>query len=175
MSDVAAEVQTLRAQVLELRGSLDAERLARMHVEGRLDDLLERFENFVREVDAQAVLRVGQMEIGDSRAATGLSGSAPHTAPAGASGAGDAMAELAAAHAQYLREEAEMEATPAPNTQRAPAVGDVSAGDEKYWARYRLGSWQGEIRDEGEQEEDATPRRKVPLAATEDEYWNQHL
>mmetsp|Transcript_15120 Transcript_15120/g.38222 ORF Transcript_15120/g.38222 Transcript_15120/m.38222 type:complete len:87 (-) Transcript_15120:305-565(-) len=46
----------------------------------------------------------------------------------------------------------------------------------QYWARYRQGSWQGEIRDEGAagvaaDEDERLEARKVKANATEDEYW----
>lgn len=168
------EVNRLRAEVLELRGAVDAERLARLRLEGRVDDLLERFERLERTADRETAIsrppKAGEPSVGTAE-----------------------MAMLAAAHQEYLREEGTA-ATSAPAAapgagaagsgaaapQPKPEAGTVPIGDAAYWERHRqMGSWQGEIRDEvlGRAEQDgATPERTRKIAAaTEDDYWNQHL
>ncbi|KAG8471191.1 hypothetical protein KFE25_009612 [Diacronema lutheri] len=161
-ADEATELHRLRTEVFELKGSLEAERLARFRLEGRFDDLFERFENLAREHDANTTLAggVGALRLGVDEAQGALSGP-----PAASADTSDALAALAAAQAQYLREES------ANASAASPAVGTVDAGDESYWAAHRTGSWQGEVRDDGV-EEDTRPRKVT--AATEDDYWSQH-
>lgn len=145
------EVQRLRAEVVELRAALDAEKLARMKLEGRMDEVMEN---------------IGRLAVSQRLAA-----------PATADG-GETLLELAAAHAQYLREEAGNSlAARAPAA--APAGSDkMDASDNAYWDLHRVGSWQGEIRDDMRPNLIAgTPSHggKKLASATEDEYWSQHF
>lgn len=161
-SDLALRLQ---AEVHELKRSVEAERLARLTLESRFDDLLERFEHLAREHDAQSSL--GTLRAGGGAQTSAKQSSAPSSAPDEAS---SALANLAIAHAQYLREEE------APVGAHVPEEGQVNAGDESYWAAHRQASWQGEVRDKGggfPQDESVRPRRVA--AATEDEYWSQHF
>lgn len=150
----------MEAELRSLRADLDVERLARHRLERRLDDLLERFEHLARQHDAQSSLsamRIGSAEAPSSSALADTNGR-------------DALAALAAAQAQYLREEAPL------TDANEPQVGTVNAGDETYWAAHRQGSWQGEVRDDGgslERDESVRPRKVT--AATEEEYWSQHF
>jgi hypothetical protein len=126
-------------------------------MEGRFGDLLERFENFVREREGA----------GARHAAVDAMAAEPTAA------GDDPMAALAAAHSAYLRDESAALAQPAHLRQPEPPVGNVAAGDAEYWARYRAGSWQGEVRDDGggADDEDRAVARKVASTATEAEYW----
>jgi len=84
--------------------------------------------------------------------------------------------------ANYLRELAEHsgEASQGPRPSEAqqdrPEEGVVFTGDAAYWEAHRQGSWQGEVRD-GDTHPAAmpSPMRTRIAAATEDEYWSQHI